>query len=519
MTQQIPLEKTNQFSDFFLDYIKQNKSLEPFFKYTPNEEGLKAIVQERTLSSDQRSQLVETINAQYKDLEKHESLLQNIFALNDGNTYSVVTGHQLNIFTGPLYFIYKIVTTINLAKRINSIRPDKKIVPVYWMASEDHDFEEINHFILFGKLHTWASSQKGAVGRFCLDGLEEIIEQIKDLPNCFSEAYRSQPTLAKATRYFVNEIFGKYGLIVFDGDNKVSKSAFIPIAKSELLHHESFRLVSQTNQELSSRGYKAQAYVRPINLFYMKDDVRERIIKEGELFKVHQTAIEFSEAEIMEELDRYPERFSPNVILRPLYQELVLPNIAYVGGPSEIIYWLQLKSLFEFHKISFPVLIPRNFAMVYSKSILQKIRKIDLSPTDFFENDDVLKSKAFLQQGISNTEIQEEVQAINDVFNKLADKANLLDKTLDGFIKSEQHKAQKLLEEIEKKFKKAEERKNEALLQQLFAVKAKLFPNGSLQERSDNYLNFAINNPDFIAQMMSAFDPLNFSFYLISENE
>ena len=519
MVEKISLQNTHQFSTFFLDYVAKNELLDEFYFAPPTMEGFEKKIKSSQYSLGKRQSLVDQLAHQYENSKCAPEVNENIKSIVEPTTFTVTTGHQLNIFTGPLYFIYKIATTIALVQRLKNHFPKNHFVPIYWMATEDHDFEEINNFLLFGKTYTWESTQKGAVGRFGLEGLEEILSQIVDMPQIFVDAYHAQPTLSKATRYFANEIFGKYGLLILDADNPDSKKAFSCIAQEELLHQSALPIVSKTNSKLEANGYNAQAHVRPINLFYLKDNIRERIVVENEVYKVLNTDLQFSQSEILAMAANLPELFSPNVILRPLYQEALLPNIAYIGGPAEIIYWLQLKDLFAHHHLPFPILMPRNFAMIIPKQLAQKITKLKLSTEEIFLSEEELKNKILKSVGAKEVSLANQLQKSSQLFDELAAIALDIDKSLEGYIQSERHKAAKALEEIEKKIKKAEERKSEDSFKHLTTIKNKLFPNGGLQERSENYLNYAINNPAFTDQIVDLFDPFDFQFNILLENE
>src|SRR5699024_1121789 len=148
---------------------------------------------------------------QYKGLPIKAPVQENIESLKQANTFTVTTGHQLNIFTGPLYFIYKIITVINTSKVLAKEYPDCRFVPVYWMASEDHDFEEINHFNLFGKTYRWETSQKGPVGRFSTESIQAVLDDLPEKVPLFENAYQEGKTLAAATRHYVHELFGAEG--------------------------------------------------------------------------------------------------------------------------------------------------------------------------------------------------------------------------------------------------------------------------------------------------------------------
>ncbi|PWK21440.1 bacillithiol biosynthesis cysteine-adding enzyme BshC [Arcicella aurantiaca] len=510
---QLPLSEVNQFSSLFLDFIQQSSKVKDFYSNFPDIHGFNRQIATKKLDANKRKVLVETLKNQYKNLPNQP----NFDILLNENTFTVTTGHQLNIFTGPLYVVYKMITTINLAKKLKSYFPDYDFVPVYWMATEDHDFAEINHFSLFGKNLAWETQQTGAVGRMNPKELETLISEMTECPTIFKNAYLNHETLADAARCYAHELFGSQGLICIDADDRELKKQFIPIIKNDLLQHTAFDVVTKTTKELENLGYKTQIAPREINFFYLVDGVRERIVKEDNVYKVLNTDIQFSESEILTLLENEPERFSPNVVLRPVYQEVILPNLAYIGGPSEVPYWLQLKEIFEIHQIPFPILMPRNFGLVVNKPSAKKIEKLGLSANDLFLDEISLK-KNFVERNSENTlSLTDEGQDFAKVFDKILEKAVKIDKTLEGAVKGEQQKVLNALENLEKRLKKAEERNQEVEVNQLLGLKQKLFPNGVPQERAENFLNFSLNNPAFLTQVAEVFDPLDFSFYIMVE--
>jgi bacillithiol synthase len=512
---QLTLSEVNQFSSLFLGFIQQVDNLKIFSGNFADIQGFNKQIADKKFDLEKRKVLVETLKKQYKNLPNQPDL----DILLDENTFTVTTGHQLNIFTGPLYVVFKMITTINLAKKLKSYFPDYNFVPIYWMASEDHDFAEINHFSLFGKNLAWETTQKGAVGRMNPNELEGLISEMLECPEIFKTAYLNHETLADAARCYAHELFGNQGLVCIDADDRELKRQFIPIIKNDLLENTAFKIVSETTKELENLGYKTQIAPREINFFYLADSVRERITKEGDLFKVLNTDIEFSESEILNLLETEPERFSPNVVLRPVYEEVILPNLAYIGGPSEVPYWLQLKGIFDFHQVEFPILMPRNFGMIINKSTAKRIEKLGLSANDLFLDEITLKKNYVERNSQNSLSLSAESQEFISIFDKILEKSIKIDKTLEGAVKGEQQKVLNALENLEKRLKKAEERNQETEVNQLLGVKQKLFPNGVPQERAENFLNFYLNNPDFLNQVAEAFDPLDFSFnVLVEEN-
>ncbi len=518
--ERIPLAEVQAFSPIFLDYIHQAPKIAPFYHLPPSIESFKTQIKQKQQSTKGvnlpwRKTLAEVLDRQYEGISQPPTA--QIASLKDEKTFTVTTGHQLSLFTGPLYFIYKIITCIRLAEKLKEAYPEYHFVPVYWMASEDHDFEEINHFHLFGKKYQWDTAQTGAVGHFDTKGFETIFEQIGEVPDFFKKAYDGSHTLSEATRYLVHALFSDKGLVCIDADDATLKAALKDVMKQDILQHHANREVNKTSEQLSELGYKTQIYPREINFFYLDEGKRARIVAEEGHYKVLNTDISFDEAALEQLIDDSPERLSPNVALRPLYQEVILPNLAYLGGPGELAYWLQLKGMFEHYEVPFPVLMPRNFALVISKNYAKRFEKLGISYADIFQDLDSIKKKWLQKNAEVEIDLAEEKKNVLDTFSKIQEKAQTVDKTLDGFVGAEYNKLLKSIENIEKRLKKSEEQKQQTEIKQLENLKEKLFPEGNLQERHDNLLNFYINQDDFMAQLAQHFDPFSFTMHLLIE--
>ncbi|UXX79643.1 bacillithiol biosynthesis cysteine-adding enzyme BshC [Reichenbachiella carrageenanivorans] len=513
--EKIDLRSTQSFSDFFLDYLDDHEALRPFYGLRPEVRCFEEQIGKKQLSDEKRKVLTEVLQEQYQSLDKSTVVSTNITELANPQTYTITTGHQLNIFTGPLYFIYKIATVVNACKTLKAKYPNYHFVPVYWMASEDHDFDEISYFNLFGKKHEWKTEQKGAVGRFKTDGLDEVLEAMPEQVQLFEEAYRKQGNLSDAARYYVNALFGDEGVIVVDADHAKLKAQFVSVIKDDLLHSTANDLVEATNKELETEGYKPQIYSREINFFYLQEGSRERIVKSDDGYEINNTSLKFTETEILAEVDRHPERFSPNVVMRPLYEEVILPNLAYVGGPAEMIYWMQLPKVFAHYETTFPILLPRNFALYINNATQKKLDKFGWTNEDLFKAGEDLKSEYLAKYGEKAMSLNGEVEDLQKVYDLLAEKAATVDASLKGFIAAEHAKAAKGLENIAKRLKKSEEQKHETALNQIQGIKDKLFPDGGLQERHDNFLNFYINNPDFVKEILASLDAFDLRMHII----
>ena len=512
-------EQTNSFSSFFLDYISGNKALEPFHNGLPTLANFGRQIEKRNFNDANRKILHEVLLSQYQGIETSELLDTNLSKLKEKTTFTITTGHQLNIFTGPLYFIYKIVTVIRACQELKKSYPAYDFVPVYWMASEDHDFEEISYFRYNGRKFQWNTEQRGAVGHFDPKELKALIHEFPGIPSFFKEAYLKSNSLAEAVRKYVNHLFGDQGLVVVDADEPALKTMFNEVITADLFEHSPQQKVQKTTADLELLGYKTQVHAREINLFYLKENLRARIEKVNEEYIVVDSDIKFTEEALRSEISSHPERFSPNVVLRPIYQEYILPNLAYVGGPSELVYWLQLKDNFDHFGITFPLLMPRNFAGVIDRSTQRKIIQTELSWEDLFKDEHTLINEKVAQKTEFSLDLNDQKKHLDQLFEKALDQAKKIDNTLERTVLGEHRKAEKTLERIEKKLLKAERKNQEVLVNRICTIKEFLFPDGAPQERKDNFLNFFLNDPNFIDLCMKAFDPFDYRFHLIGTNE
>lgn len=522
----ISYQKSGYFTKLVMDYLDEKPEIKQFYNRFPRIENFKQQIEEKhqNFSFEIRSSLVAELEKQYSKFEVSKTTLNNIKLLNNSNTFTVTTGHQLNLFTGPLYFLYKIVSTINLCKQLKSEYPENNFVPMYWMATEDHDFEEINYFNFKDKKIKWNHESFGPVGRLSTDGLDDVFnhfskevgigENADYLKSLFQKSYLEYNNLADATRYLANELFKGEGLVILDGDSIELKKLFIPYAKKELLEQTSFKKVNETNELL--KDYFVQVNPREINLFYIEDNLRERILFENGSYKINHTSIQFSKNKILSELENHPEKFSPNVILRPLYQEIILPNLCYIGGGGELAYWLELKSNFEENNITFPILLLRNSVLLATEKQSQKADKLNLSWKDLFSNQqDLLNSKT---KEYSNFKIDftEQKEALKKQFENLYQIANQTEKSFIGAVKAQESKQIKGLENLEKRLLKAEKRIHAEELKRILILQNELFPNQSLQERKANFSEFYLEyGNELIEKIVAELKPLDSQFTII----
>jgi bacillithiol biosynthesis cysteine-adding enzyme BshC len=497
-SQYIPYSQTGKFTKIVVDYVAGANDLKDFYEHEVNIEGIKAAISQRKKFVTNRKLLVEQLGIQYKDLNDSIGVNENIQSLLDENTFTICTAHQPNIFTGHLYFIYKILHAIKLADNLKKQLPQYNFVPVFFMGSEDADLEELNHVVVDNKKYTWNTKQKGAVGRMKVDDnllklIDEIGGRIKvekfgnNIFNALKSCFQKNSTIEQSTFLFVHYLFKNYGLVVFLPDNAALKNAMHDVFEEDIFKNTPSQIVSKTSENLSVK-YKVQAHPREINLFYLKDDIRNRIVQVKDQFVVHDTDLVFTKDEMQRELKDHPERFSPNVILRGLFQEMILPNLAFIGGGGELAYWLELKDLFNYYKVPFPILILRNSFLIIEKKYHGLIEKLNLATADLFASKEFVLNELVKKNTPHRLLLDEEKFQIQQAYFSIKKLVKEIDVTLEQHAEALEAKANKRLEAMEKKMLRAEKRKFEVIKNQLEKIFTSLFPSGGLQERTENFM-------------------------------
>jgi len=523
----LPYGQTGYFSAIITDYLQQATTLKPFYAHPVSPEGALAAVEARKKAPVNRRVLVEVLQEQYRQVEESEPVRANIEKLSGENTFTVVTAHQPAIFTGTLYFVYKILHTIKLAQRLSAEQPGHHFVPVFYMGSEDADLDELGNIYMGSEQLIWETKQKGAVGRMKPKGLEKILTRLEgelsvlpfgaELISMLKEVYLGSPDIQTATFRLIHRLFGEYGLVVLIPDHPSLKRMMVPVFEDDLFNNTASGLVNETIGQLSVH-YKVQANPRAINLFYLKDDLRNRIERVGEEFIVHDSDIRFDAAGIRRELQEHPERFSPNVILRGLFQESVLPGIAFIGGGGETAYWLELKGLFAHYKVPFPVLVLRNSFLLADQKYTEKIKNAGLQLFDVFRTEEELVNELVKRESRQQLSLEHEIADGDQFYKKLRLLAGAVDPTLGQHVDALRSKALQPLQELEKKLLKAEKRKFRDRQRQIHAIRAGLFPLDNLQERIDNFMPwYAQRGKKFIEDVYTHSLTLEEKFIVLTE--
>lgn len=462
-----------------------------------------------------RMPLVEVLIESYQNIKNKTAVVENTMLLERKDTFTITTGHQLNLFTGPVFFIYKILHVIKLAEDMKAKHPEYNFVPVFWMATEDHDFKEINHLSIFNNKEEWNTTQKGAVGRFKIEAFEEIKNALlgyfknqEEIATWIKDQYLEGETLAQATLRLVHQLLGDKGLLILDADHPKLKTLYKPVFFKEVQSSFSQKAVINTSQKLDKEGFKVQVHPREINLFFLDENSRERIVKNND-GTFSWNGFTCNAIELLEMIDLKPQDFSPNVVLRPVYQEWILPNLCYVGGGGEMAYWLQLKGVFDSLDLSYPLIQVRNSVQFVDKTSTTKMDKLNFKFSNFLQDKEALKREFVLNNSKDEIDFQQLEIKLEEISDSILKQATEVEIGLKGFAESEIAKLTKQIKQFEDKLTRHQKKKFDDALKQIESIFKRLFPNNGLQERHDNLLQFfsIYGLKEFIPNLYNYIDP------------
>lgn len=494
--EKISLDQTGLLSPLIKDYLFEPDKIKQLFSFEAREEFVPNFIEQKKAQNVNRTELTKVLLQQFEKRKFSPATLSNIEALHNENTFSITCAHQPTLLFHPAFFFHKIASIISLANQFNEQFSHFHFVPVFWLGSEDHDFEELGNAVLSSKKIEWQTSQKGAVGRFLIDeNFKQILAHFKlaypslNIHGLCDEALKHTSNFGEFTAFVVQAFFSEYGLVVLNQDDALLKKLFAPVIEDEVLHSRAEKVLQPTIEFLES-NYKTQATVRPINFFYLGKNFRERIVRIDESnFEVLNQHIAFNQNDIQKEMKQNPQNFSPNVLFRPLFQETVLPNVAFVGGGAECSYWLQQKALFDYYQVAFPMVIHRTPVVVVPQNISRKAEKLQLKTAQIFKREDVF-IKNFLAENFSDEiSLAHASKNIEFIFEEIEQKIAAVDTTLTASVKAEKQKTLAAVAQLEGKALKALKRKSETVVEQLKSIYQCYFVDGKLQERKVSFFD------------------------------
>lgn len=501
----------------FLDYLSSFDKVQKYYKYNfrDKEQIITKFKQLSESPNEIRAELSSIISGQYKNLTPSSKTLKNISSLKNKETIAVITGQQLGILGGPLYTVYKIITAIKLCSHLSERYDNYNFVPVFWLEGDDHDFEEVRSInilndnnelikISYKDGETEEEQNRGSIGFLKFkDPIRQFISEFEsqlrntEFKNLISDKlnnfYASGKTFKESFKELLFWLFDEYGLIIFDPQDPEVKNLLKPIFKKEISdfrnHTEKLVHISADLEET----YHAQVKIRPINLFYNYDEGRYLIEPVENEFRLKGKRKKFSFEELNNLIDSESEKFSPNVLLRPICQDYLFPTGFYVGGPSEIAYFGQILPLYDFYKIDPPIVYPRSSVSIVEKSLKSILDKYSMSLTDIFTDSNKLKNKIINDISDRNLDeiFKEAKNQIDLTFDNLKEKLFEIDKTMTDVTSKYRAKVLGYMDELSVKATEAQKKRYEITLRQVDKASVNLYPNLNLQERELNFFNYA----------------------------
>jgi bacillithiol biosynthesis cysteine-adding enzyme BshC len=487
------------------DYKKGSPALRQFYQHDLQNLDFAAIRNAKLFPDERRKVLVEVLEEHYARLPEIAQVRENLLKLALPETHSLTTGHQLNIMGGPLYTPFKVLSIAKLAKFLSDKDPLHPVVPVFWIHTEDHDFEEINHYFAdFGIKKQYTGSFHSATGHHILE--ESITSLIPDRFGELGQHYAPGKRLAEATLRFAHELYGPYGVIVLDADHPKLKALFAPVLEKELFENFSEKEVIHQSEKLEAAGYPLQVSPREINLFWLDEQGRNRIENIAGGFGIDGRSGVIEPDEMRKIVADHPERFSPNVILRPLYQEYILPNLAYTGGWGELSYWMQLKGVFDAAETPFPLLLPRYSATVFTQQQAAEWETLGFSLEEISEQEHKLFRK-YMPNIWDQSEFDELTEQALVAFDKLIEYASEHSDTLPRTVRGQQVKVSRFFKNLEKKFHRVKRHSLPKPFDEIRRLKRAVNPDHSVQERILGLTSFSMIKPEeFVRQIYAHID-------------
>ncbi len=522
-TYTLPLSATKSFSQLVNDYLSQNPFFTPYGGSTWSEtQWEQAFEQKRTFfSPSKRALLIDVIRSQYEALGI--SIAEDTLTrLSDENTFTVCCAHQPNLLGGPMYTVIKIASTIALCRQLQSRFPSKNFIPVYYIGSEDHDVQELNHLYINNEKIEWSVESKGAFGSLgCKESQAQVNEVLtklsflpfyKELESILHKAYQESNSIAQASFVLMQALFADSELLCIDANNAQLKESFIRILEKEIFEETSHATLSESIQHWESHYPKAVEF-RQINVFYLDAMRRTRIVRVADHFETADASQRWTADELKNLISTDPAKFSPNAVLRPVYQEWILPNIAFVGGGSEVAYWKQVYPIFEKFKVPYPSVHLRNSLAIIDNKFEKRKEQLAYEWADWFESEESLIQQLVDKSGI---EWRRETDLLQNFTAALESKSAAIDKGLEGATGAAIAQINKAMEGLEKKWTQAIKRKEEDHINAIKKGKQGLQPNGILQERRESFLPFlAKYGLSILPTIITAFEQTDSSKFLL----
>jgi bacillithiol biosynthesis cysteine-adding enzyme BshC len=511
----VSFDRLHGFSELFVTYCQAYSQVSDYYAGDFRSLSQRSrIAAKRAEAPRARDRLADVLIDQNQRWQLDDLTRRNIESLREPESIAVVTGQQVGLFTGPLYTVYKTITALQLARQLEE-QTGRAVVPIFWMAGEDHDYEEISgiHVIQRNELATVRYTEhemsdglpRGPVGRLTIgEQIEPVFQKLEEnlldtefspeLMRTIRSAYAPGTTLTDAFARLLNAFFSESGLVLVSPDDRRLKQLAAPLWRREIEEY------AESEKRLRDRGakleesYHAQIYARATNLFLLEPEGRfalEPSEAPGE-FRLRGLDRGFSKAELLEMVAEQPERFSPNVALRPLMQDYLFPTAAYVGGPGEIAYFAQIEPLYDWLEIPMPVIYPRVSGTIVESKIRKVLDRYELSLPEVQQELGALFKQVIIDYGDVDVEgeFDDALRYIHEAINHLKPIAGEVDQTLVSSTEATRAALMKEMDKLKQKIIRAEKRNHDEISGQLQKAQTGLFPERQLQERYLSVLYF-----------------------------
>jgi len=497
------------FSKLFKDYVHQKSEITDFFENPPfDTKHLKTKAENFSFHSDRTkvSNALKEFNTQF---DPSQATLLNIEKLRDPSSLAIVTGQQMVLYGGPVYTVLKTLTTIQLARKYEEVL-NRPIIPVFWLADEDHDLDEVSKFNLMKRDEITKCSRSfdkpgKRVGEYSLkeahhqlrscvkDGLIDT-DFSKELWEILDSSYNEKHSVVQAFGLFMQKLFGKHGLILAGSNDETLKSFSKSIlTKSVIKADDISDRLQENTKKLEKLGYQGQVHLNNSNLFYITDsNLRVKIQYDGELWFIENSEKRWTSNELIQDIEENPNLFSPNVFLRPILQDRILPTLSYIAGPGEIAYYAQMSGIYDYFEQSMPQIVPRFSGTLIESSIDRIMGKLPFSLNDYNKRIEDLESEYIDQTEQPDLEKifgdwKQRIDSITD------EKKNVIEE-IDPTLKNTAGKASSTyfseLDKLKGKLYKSLKQQEKTQLERIFKIQSNFFPNGNLQEREVAFIYY-----------------------------
>jgi bacillithiol synthase len=513
----------------YQDYTDNAQNVKEFYPlHYKSRTSWQAIIDKVRSRNADHSELGKILERQNTDFGINQKILDNIAKLSSGSAFAVVTGQQTGIFTGPLYTIYKAMTAIKLCQYLSE-KYQADFIPVFWVESNDHDLKEANHIYLLDSnsdqmkieynpsQYTIDSSVKDVLVdenfAMIIDDFEKSLPNTEFKSNIFGiirDSYLPSKSISYGFGRMMSHLLGEYGLVLIDPSDNDIKKLMLPMFQKEAEHPlKSVEIINSAGERLKSLGYESQIEKSDDStcIFIEMDGARCKLYYRKERFEFDSCDMVLSKSELLETLQIAPWRFSPNVALRPVIQDYILPTVSYIAGPGETAYFAQLSEVYQHFGVSMPIIHPRASFTIIEGRIQRVIEKNKLEIADLIEDPDRLFSRLSREQAPIELEvlIESSRSSIERVFQSLSSELSHIDPNLANIVESARKKVDLQVNILKDKAYQSQRGRDEVTRNQIKRACMNIFPEGEPQERMFNIVQYLVlYNTQLLDEIMSA---------------